>query len=76
MLNTYGAIDSATTVCGSVEAGNRLFPNVPQAPFLAGMVAGVGGSFFRYLDRKLGRGWHDEQTELANPTETSPKSPN
>lgn len=74
VLNTYGAIDSATTLCGSVEAGRRLFPGVPQAPFLAGMAAGVGGSVFRFLDRKLGRGWEDEQTELVNPTETSKRT--
>jgi hypothetical protein len=38
------------------------------------MIAGTGGSAFRYLDRKFGRGWEDEQTEIANPTETSKRT--
>ena len=57
-----------------MELGKRLYPGSPQAPLLAAMAAGVGGSFFRYMDRKLGRGWEDEQTELAHPTETTKRT--
>jgi hypothetical protein len=74
ILTTFEAIDSATTLCGSVEKGRRLFPDAPQAPFLAAVLAGVGGSIFRYLERKLGRGWEGEETEWSSPTETTKRT--
>jgi len=70
MITAFEAIDSSTTIAGSVQKGRSLFPDSPTAPFVAGIVAGIGGSLFRYFERRLGRGWADEETEWARPTLT------
>mmetsp|Transcript_10378 Transcript_10378/g.11917 ORF Transcript_10378/g.11917 Transcript_10378/m.11917 type:complete len:262 (-) Transcript_10378:1633-2418(-) len=67
IVTAYEAVDCATTVFGSVEKAKRLFPESPLAPFLAGMIAGLGGSVFRYIERRFGRNW-DVRTELSQPT--------
>ncbi|GBG28673.1 Trimeric intracellular cation channel type B [Hondaea fermentalgiana] len=69
VVTTFEAIDSSTTVCGSVDKARQLFPNSPAAPFVAAFLAGIGGSILRYLERRLGRGWDHEQTEWSRPTE-------
>lgn len=60
------AIDSAGGVCASCEKAARLFPENPNAPFVAGMLISLGGSLFRYLEQKS-RG-KNPQTEWAKPT--------
>jgi len=60
------AIDSAGGVCASCEKATKLFPDNPNAPFIAGMLISLGGSLFRYLEQKS-RG-KNPQTEWAKPT--------
>lgn len=73
VVTTFEAVDSATTLCGSVEKAKRLFPDSPAAPFVAAMLASLGGSAFRYVERRAGRGWtlesHGVETEWSRPTE-------
>eukprot|EP00037_Helgoeca_nana_P036737 m.12846 g.12846 ORF g.12846 m.12846 type:complete len:263 (-) comp7905_c0_seq2:1125-1913(-) len=64
----YEAIDAATTISGSVEKGIARFPQSTAAPLLLGLIAGVGGSVWRWLEKR-GR-YHDITTELAEPTRT------
>ncbi len=69
VLNLFEAIDVATTVTGSVDKAQSLFPDSPAAPLIVAALGALGGSFWRYLERKLGRGWSDEETQLARPGE-------
>uniref|UniRef100_A0A7S2SJ51 Uncharacterized protein n=1 Tax=Mucochytrium quahogii TaxID=96639 RepID=A0A7S2SJ51_9STRA len=68
-VTSFEAIDSATTICGSVEKGRTLFPKSPLAPFVVALFGGVGGSVFRYFERKFGRGWTDHEIEWYAPSE-------
>lgn len=70
LVTTFEAIDSSTTLCGSVDKAQELFPESPAAPFVASLLAGIGGSILRYLERRLGRGWAHEQTEWSQPSDT------
>jgi hypothetical protein len=60
------ACDSTTTLCSSYELALRLHPKAPQAPFVSAMALVLGGSAFRWLER---RGRKPEQeTEWASPS--------
>jgi len=67
LVTAFEAVDSSTTVLGSVEKAKRLFPESPLAPFIAAVISGVGGSFFRYIERRFGRNWN-VSTELSRPS--------
>jgi len=69
-LCLFEAIDSATTICGSIDKAQGLFPGVLGAQMVAAVTAGIGGSYFRYLERKFGRGMMTVETELFAPTTT------
>lgn len=71
LTDTFEAIDSSTTICGSVEKAYDLFPQSPQAPFLLAMLAALGGSIFRYIERRLGRDWQHIEVEWSKPTKTT-----
>mmetsp|Transcript_6236 Transcript_6236/g.11087 ORF Transcript_6236/g.11087 Transcript_6236/m.11087 type:complete len:261 (+) Transcript_6236:185-967(+) len=68
-VTAFEAVDSSTTVCGSVEKAIRLFPESQTAPFVVAILSGMGGSLFRYLERKLGRGWDNVTTEWSKPSQ-------
>ena len=61
------AMDSSTTLCSSFEVGARLHPEGALAPYVVAMVAALGGSIMRYLERK-GRGLEGVKTEWGRPT--------
>ena len=61
------AMDSSTTLCSSFEAGARLHPEGALAPYVVAMVAALGGSVMRYLEKK-GRGMQGVKTEWGSPT--------
>eukprot|EP00947_MAST-08B_sp_MAST-8B-sp1_P002291 g2291.t1 len=66
-MSVMEAMDSATTLCSSFERGMEIKGASPAGPLVVAVVAALGGSMFRYLERR-GRGEHDLKTEWARPT--------
>ena len=60
------ACDSTTTILSTYELALRLHPKSPFAPFAAGAAAMVGGSCFRWLERR--ERMPQQQTEWSNPS--------
>lgn len=60
------AVDSATTVCSAFEKGARLHPSSTLAPYIAALIACLGGSIARYFERR-GRG-QVPKAETSEPT--------
>lgn len=57
-------------VVGSYEKGSNLFPQSPHAGIVAALVAATGGSVFRYIERRFGRGKDNLSSEFFAPTST------
>lgn len=69
-LTVYEAVDSCGTIVGSYEKGSTLFPKSPHAGAVAALVGATGGSVFRYLERRYGRGKENLASEFYKPTAT------
>jgi hypothetical protein len=70
ILTVFGdAVDSTTTILGVYEMAKQLHPTVSLAPWVAGISTMVGGSMFRWLERK-GRKGEDSnyKTEWNKPS--------
>jgi hypothetical protein len=46
------SIDVSVALCEAFEKGARLQPSVPAAPYIAAMATALGGSIFRWFERK------------------------
>ena len=65
------SIDAVTTLCSSFEKAKIACPNSPYAPFTLTLLTALGGSIFRYLDRRGRlRSSYDVKTEWSKPTGT------
>lgn len=68
------AVDAITTPFGAFEKGMRLHPNAPWAGYVAALAAVLGGSIFRYFERRgRGRGASEiapkeQMTEWGHPS--------
>jgi hypothetical protein len=63
------AIDAITTLCSSFEKAKIACPNAPYAPYTVTLLTALGGSIFRYLDKKQ-QGHDDIKPEWSKPTGT------
>ena len=65
------SIDAITTLCSSFEKAKVTCPNSPYAPYTLTLLTALGGSTFRYLDRRGRlRSSYDVKTEWSKPTGT------
>ena len=65
------SIDAITTLCSSFEKAKIACPNSPYAPYTLTLLTALGGSMFRYLDRRGRlRSSYDVKTEWSKPTGT------
>lgn len=59
-------VDAATTIFGAFETTKKLQPQAPLAPYAIAMLVSMGGSMFRYFERR-GRGMQ-VKAEWTHPT--------
>ena len=52
MMIAGEAVDATTSVCGAYELGLARHPGAPFAPFVAGLSFPLGGSLFRWFERR------------------------
>ena len=66
-VTLFEALDCVTALTGAFDQGAARFPAAPAAPYTAALASALGGSVFRYLERK-GRGMDEVKTEWCHPT--------